>query len=71
MKILHVTLPAETLENGDIIEVHALVMVTAKTKSFYYIDTIPTGTSYITNSLKIVTNEGLTYHGPYTDAGWR
>ena len=57
-----------TLENGDIIEVHALAKVDYQTKSFYYIDSIPSGTQYISNSLKIITNEGLTYHGPYTDA---
>src|SRR6185437_6994096 len=58
-----------TLKNGDIIEVHALVMVNATTNSFYYIDTIPSGTSYMINSVKIVTNEGLTFRGPYTDKG--
>lgn len=57
-----------TLENGDIIEVHALVKVNSKTKTFYYIDSIPAGTQYVSNSLKIVTNEGLTFRGPYTDA---
>jgi len=57
-----------TLENGDIIEVHALVKVDCKTNSFYYVDSIPTGTQYVSNSLKIVTNEGLTFRGPYTDA---
>ncbi len=57
-----------TLENGDIIEVHALLKVDYKTKSLYYIDSIPTGTQYVSNSLKIVTNEGLTFRGPYTDA---
>ncbi|MDE3184824.1 MAG: hypothetical protein KGM16_15515 [Bacteroidota bacterium] len=57
-----------TLENGDIIEVHALVKVNKTTNSIYYIDSIPTGTQYISNSLKIVTNEGLTFRGPYTDA---
>jgi hypothetical protein len=56
-----------TLENGDIIEVHALVKVNATTKSFYYIDSIPTGTQYVSNSLKIVTNEGLLFKGPYTN----
>lgn len=55
-----------TLETGDIIEVHALVKVDATTNNFYYIDTIPTGTEYIDNSLRIVTNEGLTFKGPYT-----
>ena len=57
-----------TLENGDIIEVHALLRVNSLTNSIYYIDSIPTGTQYVSNSLKIVTNEGLTFRGPYTDA---
>ncbi len=57
-----------TLENGDIIEVHALLRVNKTTNSIYYIDSIPTGTQYVSNSLKIVTNEGLTFRGPYTDA---
>src|SRR6185312_12384704 len=47
-----------TLEQGDTIEVHALVKVNSVTKNFYYIDTIRTGTQYINNSIKIVTNEG-------------
>lgn len=57
-----------TLENGDVIEVHALVKVDGTSNNFYYIDTIPTGTQYIDNSLKIVTNEGLTFRGSYTNA---
>lgn len=56
-----------TLENGDTIEIHALVKVDYKTQNFYYIDTIPTGATYIDNSLKIVTNEGLLFRGPYTN----
>jgi hypothetical protein len=58
-----------TLEQGDVIEVHALVKVNAATNNFYYVDTIPTGTQYVSNSLKLVTNEGLLYtgSGPYTD----
>ncbi len=57
-----------TLEQGDIIEVRALVKVNAVTNNFYYIDTMRTGTQYLSNSLKIVTNEGLTYQGPFTNA---
>ena len=57
-----------TLEQGDTIEVHALVKVNAITKNFYYIDTIRTGTQYVNNSIKIVTNEGVLFRGPYTDA---
>ncbi len=56
-----------TLENGDTIEVHALVKVDVTTSNFYYIDTIRTGTQYVNNSLRIVTNEGVTYLGPYTN----
>ena len=57
-----------TLEQGDIIEVRALVKVNATTSNFYYIDTVRTGTQYISTSLKIVTNEGLTYQGSFTNA---
>jgi hypothetical protein len=57
-----------TLEQGDTIEVHALVKVNATTKNFYYIDTIRTGTQYVSKSLKLITNEGVLFRGPYTDA---
>ena len=59
-----------TLEQGDTIEIHALVKVNATTNNFYYIDTIPTGTQFVAGSLKLVTNEGILYagSGPYTDA---
>ena len=59
-----------TLEQGDIIEVHALVKVNATASNFYYIDSIPTGTQYVSGSIKLVTNEGLLFagSGPYTDA---
>ena len=57
-----------TLEKGDIIEVHALILVKNKTaNNVYYIDTIRNGAKFVSGSLKIVTNEGLTYYGPYTD----
>ncbi len=57
-----------TLEQGDIIEVRALIKVNAITNNLYYIDTMRTGTQYLSTSLKIVTNEGLTYQGPFTNA---
>ena len=57
-----------TLEPLDVIEVRALVKVNATTSNFYYIDTIRKGTQYVTNSLKILTNEGLVFKGPYTNA---
>ncbi len=57
-----------TLEPGDTIEVHALVKVNAITNNFYYIDTIRTGTQYINNSIKLITNERILFRGPYTNA---
>ncbi len=57
-----------TLEQSDIIEVRALVKVNATTSNFYYIDTMRPGTQYVTNSMKIITNEGLLFQGPYTNA---
>jgi hypothetical protein len=56
-----------TLEQGDTIEVHALVKVNATTSNFYYIDTIRTGTQYINNSARLLTNEGILFRGTYTD----
>ncbi len=56
------------LESGDTIEVHALAKVNTATKDFYYTDTISTGTQFVSGSLQIVTNEGLNFRGPYTDA---
>ncbi len=58
-----------TLEQGDTIEVHALVKVNATTNNFYYIDTICTGAKYIDNTLKMMTNEGVLYtgSGPFTN----
>lgn len=58
-----------TLEKGDTIEVRALVKVEGTTKNFYYIDTIRTGTKYLNNSLKLITNEGLLFKGTYTNTG--
>ncbi len=58
-----------TLEQGDTIEVHALVKVNFTTNNFYYIDTIRTGMQYVSNSVKLITNEGVSFagSGPYTD----
>ncbi len=57
-----------TLETGDTIEVRALMKIDRVASRLYYIDTIPVGLQYIPNSMKIVTNEGLLFDGPYTDA---
>jgi len=50
-----------SLELGDTIEVHALGFVNKGTTltNFYFIDSIRTGTQYVPNSLKIITNEGV------------
>lgn len=58
-----------TLEKGDIIEIRALMKVDQKATNVYYRDTIKPGFSLVPNSMKIVTNEGLTFRGPYTDGG--
>ncbi|MDE3214698.1 MAG: hypothetical protein KGM98_15825, partial [Bacteroidota bacterium] len=59
-----------TTEPGDTLEIHALAEVNSTTKSFYFIDTIPTGLQYVSNSLELMTNEGVLFpgSGPYTDA---
>ncbi len=59
-----------TLEQGDTIEVHALAQVNSTANNFYYLDTIPVGTQYISGTMKLVTNEGVLFagSGPYTDA---
>lgn len=58
-----------TLEPGDIIEIRALILVNDNISNVSYHDTIPAGTQYVPGSMKIVTNEGLLFDGPYTDAG--
>jgi len=59
-----------TLEQGDTIEIHALIKINTSTSNTFYVDTIPVGTKFVNNSLKLITNEGLLYpgSGPYTDA---
>jgi hypothetical protein len=58
-----------TLEQGDTIEVHALAQINSTANNFYYVDTIPVGTQYISGSMKLITNEGVLFagSGPYTD----
>jgi len=58
-----------TAQQGDTIEVHALVKINSgKTASnFFYTDTIRTGTEYVPNSMRIITNEGINFRGPFTD----
>ena len=57
-----------TLEKGDTIEIRALIKVEITTPNLYFIDTIRPGTKYIDNSLKVITNEGLTFRGHFTNS---
>lgn len=58
-----------TYEPGDILEIRATVAVgnNLRLSQFRFVDTIATNATYITGSLKIVTNEGLVFRS-YTDA---
>ena len=65
-----------TVETGDILEIRAFISVRAGTfDSCAYYDVIPSGTSYIAGSIRILTNEGKVYK-QFTDAmnddcGWK
>ncbi len=57
-----------TVEPNDILEIRASVVVRAGSyDSCQFTDVIPTGTSYIPGTLKVLTNEGKTYKA-FTDA---
>jgi len=57
-----------TVEPNDILEIRASVVVRAASfDSCQFTDVVPTGTTYIANSLKILTNEGKTFKS-FTDA---
>lgn len=58
-----------TLQPGDTIEIRALGFVDngASISRFRFIDTIRTGTQYIPNSLRIISNEGISFQ-TFTDA---
>ncbi len=57
-----------TVETNDILEIRASVVVRAASfDSCRFTDVVPTGTTYIPGSLKIITNEGITYKA-FTDA---
>ncbi len=64
-----------TVEPGDILEIRASVVVRSGTfDSCAYYDVIPTGTSYIAGTVRVLTNEGKIYK-QFTDAvgddqGW-
>src|SRR5207249_1941231 len=56
------------VEPGDTLEIRATFVVKSGTyDSCAFFDAVPVGTSYITNSLKVLTNEGKVYKS-FTDA---
>ncbi len=64
------------IENGDELEIRAVLSVSGSSVYFArYNDTVPGGTTYISNSIRFSTNEGLVYgtplraNGLLTDAG--
>ena len=65
-----------TIQNGDQLEIRAVIAVSGNSVYFArYNDTIPTGTTYVANSIRFTTNEGMNYgtplriNGLLTDAG--
>lgn len=64
-----------TVEPGDVLEIRASIVVRTGTfDSCAYFDAIPAGTTYITNTIRVLTNEGKVYKS-FTDAvgddqGW-
>ncbi|HWR33026.1 MAG TPA: T9SS type A sorting domain-containing protein [Chitinophagaceae bacterium] len=64
-----------TVENGDTLEIRASFVVKSGTyDSCRFQDVVPTGTSFITGSISVLTNEGK-YYKQFTDAwgddqGW-
>ncbi len=64
-----------TVETGDTLEIRASLVVRSGTyDSCRYQDVVPVGTTYIPNSLKVLTNEGKVYKSfsdTYgNDEGW-
>ncbi|MER3470497.1 MAG: hypothetical protein C4330_03985 [Chitinophagaceae bacterium] len=57
-----------TVEPGDLLEIRASLVVKSGTyDSCAFFDVLPTGTSYISNTIRILTNEGKIYK-QFTDA---
>jgi hypothetical protein len=64
-----------TIEPGDVLEIRATISVgrlpgnpVLSISRVHFVDTIPANTTYVAGSLRILTNEGLTFR-TYTDAG--
>src|SRR5689334_16101195 len=59
---LNVTRPnGGPIQNGDILEIRAVISIPSGTTvtASRFTDNVPTGTTYIANSIKTVTNEGV------------
>ncbi|HLO38906.1 MAG TPA: hypothetical protein VK173_10455, partial [Lacibacter sp.] len=59
-----------TIQNGDQLEIRAVIAVSSSSVYFArYNDTIPAGTTYIANSIRFTTNEGMNYGTPLQPTG--
>lgn len=59
-----------TIQNGDQLEIRAVIAVGGG--SIYYVrynDTLPAGVTYIANSIRFTTNEGMNYGTPLRPTG--
>lgn len=58
------------IENGNQLEIRAVISVTGNSAYFVrYNDTIPLGTTYVANSIRFTTNEGMNYGTPLRPTG--
>lgn len=59
-----------TIQTGDELEIRAVIAVSGSSVYFArYNDTVPTGTTYIANSIRFTTNEGMNYGTPLRPTG--
>lgn len=59
-----------TIQNGDQLEIRAVIAVGGNSIYFArYNDTVPAGTTYIPNSIRFTTNEGMNYGTPLRPTG--
>jgi len=64
-----------TIESGDTLEIRAVIVVRSGSyDSCAFFDNVPTGTSYIAGTIRVLTNEGKVYKqftdAPADDEGW-
>lgn len=59
-----------TIQNGDELEIRAVIAVSGNSVYFArYNDTIPAGVTYVANSIRFTTNEGMDYGTPLRPTG--